>query len=99
MEKFKSHYLKLSVNERESLAQQAGTTRGTLNQVVYGGKQIELGLADCLVALCPDVQLSDLPLTDRARKQRSIREGVHAETAAAGITAEATGQGGVVQAG
>lgn len=74
MEKFKTHYLGLSVNERESLAQQAGTTRGTLNQLVYGGKRIELGLADCLVALCPGVTLNDLPLTERAAQQRAIRE-------------------------
>lgn len=76
MEKFKTHYLGLSVNERESLALQAGTTRGTLNQIIYGGKRIELGLADCLVALCAGICLDDLPLTDRAAQQRSVREGV-----------------------
>lgn len=73
MQRFKHHYLALPVNERESLAQQAGTTRGTLNQVVYGGKHIELGLADCLVALCPGLSLDDLPLTDRAKQQRAVR--------------------------
>jgi hypothetical protein len=73
MDRFKQHYLRLPVNERESLAQQAGTTRGTLNQVVYGGKHIELGLADCLVALCPGLALGDLPLTDRARQQHTVR--------------------------
>jgi len=71
--RFKHHYLTLPVNERESLAQQAGTTRGTLNQVVYAGKHIELGLADCLVALCPGLSLDDMPLTERARQQRSVR--------------------------
>ena len=74
MEKFKTHYLGLSVNERDSLAQQAGSTRGTLNQIIYGGKRIELGLADCLVALCPGLCLDDLPLTERAQHQRLIRE-------------------------
>lgn len=72
---FKTHYLNLPVNERESLAQQSGTTRGTLNQLVYGGKRIELGLADCLAALCPGVTLDDLPLTERAQQQRLVREG------------------------
>jgi hypothetical protein len=74
MDKFKTHYLGLPVNERESLALQAGTTRGTLNQIIYGGKRIELGLADCLVALCPGLALEDLPLTERAVHQRTVRE-------------------------
>jgi len=73
MDRFKKHYLGLPVAERESLAQQAGTTRGTLNQMVYGGKRIELGLADCLVALCPSLTLDDMPLTDRAIQQRIVR--------------------------
>lgn len=72
---FKAHFLKLPVTERESLAQQAGTTRGMLNQVAYAGKEIELGLADCLVALCPGIALSDLPLTARAKQQHQIRSG------------------------
>ena len=73
MDRFKKHYLGLPVAERDSLAQQAGTTRGTLNQMVYGGKRIELGLADCLVALCPSLTLDDMPLTDRATQQRVVR--------------------------
>ena len=73
--KFKTHYLDLALNERESLAQQAGATRGTLTQVAYGRAEIELGLADCLVALCQGISLDDLPLTARAKKQRRIREG------------------------
>lgn len=73
MDRFKQHYLNLTVSERDSLALQAGTTRGTLNQVVYGGKHIELGLADCLVALCPGLTLADLPLTERARQQHAVR--------------------------
>lgn len=72
---FKNYYLKLSVGERESLALQAGTTRGTLNQVVYAGKQIELGLADCLTTLCAGIALDDLPLTDRAKQQQLVRRG------------------------
>lgn len=82
--RFKTHYLNLPVNERESLALQAGTTRGTLNQVVYAGKEIELGLADCLVALCDGLTLSDMPLTERARQQNSVRSGTPAEPTKAG---------------
>lgn len=70
---FKERWLSLSATERESLAQQAGTTRGTLHQVAYAGKRIELGLADCLVALCPGLGLGDLPLTERARQQDRVR--------------------------
>lgn len=72
--RFRNHYLGLSVAAREALASSAGTTCGTLNQVVYAGKRVELGLADCLVALSPGLSLDDMPLTDRARQQREVRE-------------------------
>jgi hypothetical protein len=72
--KFKTHYLSLSVLARQALAKEAGTTPGTLNQIVYAGKLIELGLADCLVALCEGLTLDDMPLTDRAKQQRIVRE-------------------------
>jgi len=81
---FKIRYLGLPVNERESVAQQAGTTRGMLNQVAYAGKEIELGLADCLVALLDGLTLDDLPLTERARKQRLVRSGPKATAEAEG---------------
>lgn len=73
MDKFKQHYLGLSVREREVLASTAGTTTGLLHQIVYGGKQIELGLADCLAALCDGITLDDLPLTERAKHQAKVR--------------------------
>ncbi len=73
MDRFKAHYLGLSVPSREVLAKRAGTTKGTLNQIVYGGKRVELGLADCLVALCPGLTLSDIPLTVRAVQQHQVR--------------------------
>lgn len=72
--RFKDYFFGLPVAERESFAQRAGTTRGYLNQVAYGNKQIELGLADVLVALADGVTLDELPLTDNARRQRAIRE-------------------------
>lgn len=74
--RFKSHLLGLPLNERKLLAERAGTTLGTLGQVVYAGKHIELGLADCLVALCDGISLDDLPLTQRARRQHLVRSGL-----------------------
>jgi len=71
--RFKTHYLGLPVADRDALVERAGTTRGTMNQVVYAGKQIELGLADCLVTLCPGLTLDDMPLTERAKQQRATR--------------------------
>lgn len=70
---FKNRWLSLPVAERESVAQQAGTTRGTLHQVAYAGKRIELGLADCLVALIPGLSLDEIPLTERAHQQSLVR--------------------------
>lgn len=73
---FKTFYLGLPVPERETFATQAGTTRGTCNQIVYANKQIELGLADVFVALAGgNLSLDELPLTDRAIHQRKVREG------------------------
>lgn len=76
MDTFKTRILAMSSSERDKLAASAGTTRGLLNQIIFGGKQIELGLADCLVALMPGVRLETLPLTERARKQHGVRTGV-----------------------
>lgn len=70
---FKDHWLRLPVAERESVAQRAMTTRGTLNQVAYASKRVELGLADCLMALMPGLALADIPLTDRAKQQAIVR--------------------------
>jgi hypothetical protein len=82
IQRFKAHYLGLPIADRDALADRAGTTRGMLNQVVYGGKEIELGLADCLVALCPGITLDDLPLTDRAKKQHQVRSSITASAEA-----------------
>jgi len=72
---FKDYFFGLPVNERESLAKQAGTSRGYLTQVAYGNKSIELGAADVLVALSGGaVTLDGLPLTTNATRQRLIRE-------------------------
>ncbi|HAX23080.1 MAG TPA: hypothetical protein DCY64_22690 [Hydrogenophaga sp.] len=87
---FKTYFTGLPIAERESFAQQAGTSRGYCNQVAYANKQIELGMADVFVAVSGGIlDLDNLPLTDRAAAQRIIRERV-AEPAPAGITAEAS---------
>lgn len=70
---FKEHWLSIPVAERDVVARQAMTTKGTLHQVAYTDKRIELGLADCLVALFPGLTLEDLPLTERARQQAVVR--------------------------
>lgn len=76
---FKTFYLALPVDERETFAQKAHTSRGFCNQVAYAGKEIELGSADVFVALSGGAMtLDELPLTERARIQRAIREGVEA---------------------
>lgn len=72
---FKTYFTGLPIAERESFAQQAGTSRGYCNQVAYAKKQIELGMADVFVAVSDGrLSLDDLPLTDRAIAQRVIRE-------------------------
>jgi hypothetical protein len=90
---FKTFFTNLPVAERESFAQQAGTSRGYCNQVAYANKQIELGMADVFVALGGGhLNLDELPLTDRAIAQRAIRERV-AEPAPGGVASQPAGQG------
>lgn len=72
---FKTFYTTKPVNERESFAQQAGTTRGYCNQIAFADKKVELGMADVFVALSDGaLTLDGVPLTDRAKAQRAIRE-------------------------
>jgi len=71
---FKTFYLGLSANDRESFAASAATTTGMLSQVAYGHKRIELGFADVLVAKGRgEYALDGLPLTDRAIEQNRLR--------------------------
>lgn len=75
MNTFKSFLMGMSTEEREQYATRAGTSTGQLNQIVYAGREIELGFADALVAVSGGIlRLDDLPLTERAQKQRAIRE-------------------------
>jgi hypothetical protein len=71
---FKTYFFGLSVQEREVFAGRVGSTRGTLTQVAYGNKEVDLGFADVICAQSRgEVSLDDLPLTDRARMQRKLR--------------------------
>ncbi|WP_322470269.1 hypothetical protein SOM08_06085 [Hydrogenophaga sp. SNF1] len=80
---FKTFYTSKPVNERESFAQQAGTTRGHCNQIAFAGRKVDLGMADVFVALSGGaLTIDDIPLTDRANAQRAIREGAPHQMAA-----------------
>lgn len=82
---FKTYYTALPVAERESFALRAGTTRGACNQVAYAGREIELGLADVFVALAEGkLTMDELNLTERAKRQRVIREGGQVEAVTGG---------------
>ena len=71
---FKTHYFRLSHEDRERFAESTGTSVGMLNQVAYGHKNIELGFADVLVAKGGGAfGLDGLPLTERAISQNSLR--------------------------
>lgn len=71
---FKTYYLSLSKQERSNFSEKVGTTLGYCHQLAYGDKQIELGLADVIVAVSNGaLELSDLPLTARAEFQSKAR--------------------------
>lgn len=71
----KTHYKSLTVDERDALAKSAEISVGMLAQVAYEHKEIELGFADVLVAKGGGMfGLDGLPLTERAKKQRKLRE-------------------------
>lgn len=72
---FKTFFFDMTLPEREAFAKGVGSTRGTLTQVAYGNKSIELGFADVLCALSHrKVDMDSLPLTENARRQRAIRD-------------------------
>lgn len=71
---FKTFYQGLDAEKRKSFADKAGTSVGYCHQIIYGAKQIELGLADAMVAASDGALThSDLPLTDRAKFQQTAR--------------------------
>jgi hypothetical protein len=72
---FKTYYLKLVPEEREKFAKKIGSSTGYCQQIAYGTKRLELGLADAIVAAAqPDITLADLPLTERAKFQNQARQ-------------------------
>ncbi len=74
--RFRAFFREMPPLDRAEFAARAGSTVGYLDQVAYGNKQIELGLADVLVALSGgELTLDDVPLTDRAKRQRAVRSG------------------------
>lgn len=82
---FKTYYFALTPEGREKFAGLSGTSPGMLAQVAYGHKEIELGFADVLVAKGGgNFDLDGLPLTERAKKQRALREAPVADPVASG---------------
>lgn len=72
---FKTFFFGLSVAERDEFAERVHSSRGTLTQVAYRNKPIELGFADVICAQSlGKVTLSELPLTENAKRQRLLRE-------------------------
>ena len=72
---FKTYFFGLSVPERDSFADRVHSSRGTLTQIAYGNKAVELGFADVICAQSGGrVALDDLPLTENAQRQRLLRE-------------------------
>lgn len=81
---FKTYWQGLEAPEREAFAKNIGTTVGYCHQIAFGGKRVELGLADAMVAHSAGrLSLADLPLTDRAKFQHAARSGVAAADAKA----------------
>lgn len=71
----KTFYKSIGPEDRDALAKAADISPGMLAQVAYGHKEIELGFADVLVAKGGgNFDLDGLPLTERAKKQRALRE-------------------------
>lgn len=74
---FKTYYQPLNPAERAALAKRMGTTVGYCHQIAFGDKNIELGLADVIVAASRGaLTLDNLPLTERAQFQRKARQPV-----------------------
>lgn len=71
---FRAFFFEMSPDARRDYAARCASTMGYLTLVAYERKRVELGLADCLVAMSGQrVALADLPLTDRAVAQHAIR--------------------------
>jgi hypothetical protein len=72
---FRDYFLGLDSDQRAAYAERSGSTVGYLLQIAYGNKQVELGLADVLVAQAGGhLDLNGLPLTERALDQHLRRQ-------------------------
>lgn len=75
MQDFRTYFLGLTADEREAFADRVKASPGTLTQVAYGHRRVELGLADVICAQSGHVvTLDGLPLTEKAKQQRRLRE-------------------------
>lgn len=73
---FKTYWQGLKAADRDAFAKNVGTSIGYCHQIAYGEKRVELGLADAIVAHSDgQLDLEDLPLTDRAVFQQKARRG------------------------
>jgi hypothetical protein len=73
---FRAYWQRLTSAERVSFASAIGSTPGYCHQIAYGSKEIELGLADAMVANSGGgLSLEALPLTQRAEFQSRARLG------------------------
>lgn len=73
--KFKDLFFAMAKAKRTEFAASCGVSYYYLRDVAYGHKRVELGQADAIVAVCRGrIDLDDLPLSDAARQQRTIRE-------------------------
>lgn len=71
---FHSYFFGLDTGSRAEFAGRCGSSVGYMLQVAYRRKRIELGLADCIVAVSGGViPILSLPLTEKAIQQHSIR--------------------------
>ncbi len=72
---FKTYYRGLDPQARKEFAERVASTEGYCSQIAWGNKQIELGIADAIVAVSRGaVTLDDLPLTVKAQQQRIARQ-------------------------
>lgn len=72
---FKNFFLAMRVPERCAYAATCSTTYNYLKMVAYGGKTVDLGMADVLVAVAKGkISLDDIPLSDKAKRFRALRE-------------------------
>lgn len=72
---FRKFFLAMKVPERCAYAEACGTQYSLLKSLAYDMKQVDLGLADVLVAVSRgQISLDDVPLSEKAKRHRALRE-------------------------